>query len=614
VFNSSRPLQFQRSVFMPGIVGLIQAGPVAQRERALAQMLHGMMHESFYASGSWQMETLHTGVGWVCHPGAFSDGMPAWNETHDICLVFWGEHFAGTGAHSTAASLVRLYEQHGAKFFGMLNGVFHGLVLDLREKKAVLFNDRYGLARLYFHESADGFYFAAEAKSLLKVLPRLRRLDARALGEFFSCGCALQDRTLFEGVSLLPAGAMWTFRPGVPPKKESYFNRRDWEEQPALSPEDYYAKLRETFQRILPGYLGGPNRVALSLTGGLDSRMIAAAAHAPAGTLPTYTFGGQYRDCADVTLSRQIAKVCRQTHQVIPIYGELFAQFPDLAGRSVYYSDGAMDVTGGVELFANRQARQIAPVRLTGNYGGEILRGYVAFKPGELGEGIFDPGFVPSVRRAAATFEEERKMSPTAFIAFKQVPWHHFGRSMVERSQIVVRSPYLDNDLVRLVFQAPMDSALGKELMQRLIAGYDPALARIPTDRGRARPPAGVPARLWQWGQEFLPRAEYAYDYGMPQWMARIDGMLAPFHFERLFLGWQKFAHFRVWYRDQLAGYVQDMLLDSRSLSRSYLNSQAVERMTRDHVRGRGNYTLEIHKLLTAELIHRQLLEAPAAL
>src|SRR5206468_5989917 len=50
---------------------------------------------------------------------------------------------------------------------------------------------------------------------------------------------------------------------------------------------------------------------------------------------------------------------------------------------------------------------------------------------------------------------------------------------------------------------------------------------------------------------EFLRKAEYAYDYGMPQWMARIDHLLLPLRLERLFLGRHKFSHFRVWYRDR---------------------------------------------------------------
>jgi len=53
-------------------------------------------------------------------------------------------------------------------------------------------------------------------------------------------------------------------------------------------------------------------------------------------------------------------------------------------------------------------------------------------------------------------------------------------------------------------------------------------------------------------------KAEYAYDYGMPQWMARIDHLFSWFHLERLFLRRHKFNHFRVWYRDSLSDYVRE--------------------------------------------------------
>ena len=76
------------------------------------------------------------------------------------------------------------------------------------------------------------------------------------------------------------------------------------------------------------------------------------------------------------------------------------------------------------------------------------------------------------------------------------------------------------------------------------------------------------------------------YDYGMPQWVATIDHALARLHLERLFLGRHKFYHFRVWYRDGLANYVREMLLDRRTLSRPYLIGSRVEAMVREHLNG----------------------------
>jgi asparagine synthase (glutamine-hydrolysing) len=143
------------------------------------------------------------------------------------------------------------------------------------------------------------------------------------------------------------------------------------------------------------------------------------------------------------------------------------------------------------------------------------------------------------------------------------------------------------------------------EICQRLIADGNAELRAIQTDRGLNGSPRNPSAAAHRALLEFLFKAEYAYDSGMPQWVARIDHLLSPFRLERLFMGWHKFHHFRVWYRDALSGYVREMLLDPRTLSRPYLERRRVESVVERHLRGDRNYTIELHKLLTMEIIHR---------
>jgi asparagine synthase (glutamine-hydrolysing) len=604
---------------MPGITGIISPRPI--EEKIIDQMIAPMVHESFYGSGKYINKKLGLYTGWVCHNGSFADCMPVFNEQKDIVLIFSGENFpdqelAGSlkrEGHAfnpyDASSLVHLYEEKGEDFLKDLNGWFSGVLLDLRKDSIVLFNDRYGLGRIYYHENADGFYFSSEAKSLLKILPELRQLDLTSLAETFSCGCVLQNRTLFSNISLLPGGSKWIFTGMHNIKKDSYFNREIWENQPLLSGVEYYEKLKDTFTRILPRYFRGKRRVAMSLTGGIDGRMIMAWANCRPGELPCYTFGGTYRDCADVRIARRVAKKCGQTHNTIVIGNEFISEFPRLAEKTVFVSDGAMDVSGSVELFANRIASGIAPVRLTGNYGSEILRGNVAFKPSAIDEKLLEPAFLELVRNASTTYQSERQCHKVSFIAFKQVPWHHYARLAVEQSQITLRSPYLDNDLVALMYRAPPDLVLSKELSLRLIADGNMELANIPTDRGILYQPIPAITKFQHMYAEFTAKAEYAYDYGMPQWLAGIDHMLAPLHLEKLFLGRHKFYHFRVWYRDRLSQYLKDILLDSRALTRPYLDGKRLEKILLSHIQGKKNYTVEIHKVLTAELIQRQLIE-----
>src|SRR6516164_9806022 len=367
---------------VPGITGIISKAGVEQAD--VERMTRCMVHEPSYVSGTYANEDVGLCVGWVSHGGSFSDCMPLWNERRDVCLIFSGEDFmdkCGTVLGSGSAKyLIALYEAIGLRFIERLNGWFSGLLVDLRRNLAVLFNDRYGLGRIYYHEDPDRFYFSSEAKSLLEVLPSLRRLDLRGVSETFACGTVLQDRTLFAGISLLPGGSRWSFAPNGHIGKERYFSRQTWERQPTMSNVEFCDHLKETFARILPKYLRGANSVAMSLTGGLDGRMIMAWAKPAPGALPCYTFGGSYRECADVMLARRIAMLCGQSHRTIPIASDFLTNFPSLAEKTVFISDGTMDVTGAVELYANRIARQIAPIRLTGNYGSEILRGNVAFR------------------------------------------------------------------------------------------------------------------------------------------------------------------------------------------------------------------------------------------
>jgi asparagine synthase (glutamine-hydrolysing) len=151
-----------------------------------------------------------------------------------------------------------------------------------------------------------------------------------------------------------------------------------------------------------------------------------------------------------------------------------------------------------------------------------------------------------------------------------------------------MRSPFLDNDFIRTVFRAPESAFSSSDVSLRLIGDGNGTLLRIPTDRGLA----GGQRRLREAAShgllEFTFKAEYGYDMGMPQWVARVDHVLAPLRLERLFLGRHKIFHFRTWYRDAFAGYVREMLLDPRSLSRPYVKRKGVEAVVKGHLRGRS--------------------------
>ena len=600
---------------MPGIVGLITKMPRQCAETQLRLMVKSVCHEPAYVSGTWSDENLGIYLGWAGPKGSFPNAMPLRNERQDVALFFSGEDFPepdtarrlqehGHQLESGAlAHLVHRYEEDPS-FLASLNGWFQGLLIDRTRQTVVLFNDRYGLHRVYYHEAQNAFYFAGEAKAILAARPELRRADPKGLGELVACGCVLENRTVFQDIYVLPPGSAWTFRQGAIQERGGYFNPREWENQDPLEPEEYYRQFREVFSRNLPRYFNGHDKTGVSLTGGLDCRMIMAWQKSPAGSLPCYSFGGIYRDCRDVVIAREVAQACGQPHTVIRVGEEFLSRFPHYAERSVYLSDGCADVTRSADLYVNERAAEIAPIRMTGNYGGEILRQVRMLKASDAPAGVFCQELVSQVKAAKQTCAVSLHAAhPVSFAAFRQAPLHHYGLLSLERTQLRMRSPYLDNDLVRTALRAPASALAGANCL-RLIADGDPVLAAIPTDLGVGGKSGGL-AKFRRKLQTFTFKAEYAYDYGMPQWWTPIDRRLALFKPERMFLGRHKFFHFRIWYREALSADVREMLLNRRTLSRPYLNPKGVESIVRDHLKGTRNYTIAIHKVLTLEFIHR---------
>jgi len=604
---------------MPGIVGLLTSRPREWAKKQLAQMMKPLLHETFYISGTWSDESLGVYVGWVAREKSFAERMPVSNERGDVTLVFAGEEFSEGGTarrlkekgHSCEEEgpsyLVHLYEDDPG-FFKNLNGRFQGILADHRRGTTTLFNDRFGIQRVYYFESPEAFYFSAEAKSILGVLPELRSIDPQGLGEYIACGCVLEGRTLYRGLRLLPPGSAWSFRGGAIEKKASYFEPREWEEQEPLSEDGYYKELRDIFTARLPRYFNGRERIGVSLTGGLDTRIIMAWRKAESDSLPCYTFGSMYRENQDVYLARRVAEICGQSYQVITANGECLSKFPRYAERSLYLTDGCVDVSRAPDLYCNEVARQIAPVRMVGTFGSEIICGAIMFKALMPSAGIYRPEVLTQVAKAQETYRKQIAGNRTSAVAFRQTAALHFGIQNLEQTQVTVRTPYLDNEIVRTVFRAPR-SEESQDVRLRLIRDGSPQLADLRTDRGLGGSNRFISAMQRAY-LEFTFKAEYAYDYGMPQWVARVDHTLAPLHLERMWMGRHKIFHFRWWYRTALADYVREMLLDRRSLARPYLDRAGVEAAVEGHLKGTHNRTTEIHRLLSLELLHRAFIDA----
>lgn len=599
---------------MPGIVGIIGKGFRGKQEDDLKLMLDCTMHEPFYRRGSYINEELGVYVGWTCHPNSYADCMPAINERKDVVLIFSGEHFPDRPNTDDlkANALLRQYEVNGGEFFRDLNGWFSGVLIDFRKSKITLFNDRYGMHRVYYHEEKDAFLFGSEAKSLLSARAYLRNVDMRGLGELISCNCVLESRTLFSGISLLPGGSLWSWDRSAVMEKDSYFKASDWENLPPLDGVTFYARLKDTLLRIMPRYFQGDGRVGISITGGLDSRTMMACLDPRPGELPCYTFGGA-KDGLDISIAKQVAGVCGQSYEVIRLGREFFSEFPRLAEKTLYVTDGSLDVCSAHDMYFNELARKIAPIRVTGKFGSEVIRNHSMFNAGGCEERIFSRDFGPSITRGADTLSEVKKGRQLSVAVLKDFPWREYTKIVLEQSQMVFRSPYMDNELVELMYQAPVGIRASNKPQRRIIRECNTALSAIITDRGYSENANPLVAKVLEGYYYALFKADYTYLFALPHWMTKVDSMLKSIGVAQRILGAQKFEGYRMWFRDELSSYVREILLDHRTLNRSYCEKKALEDMVHKHTRGTHNYMNEINKAMSLELMHRVLIDSQAS-
>ncbi len=197
---------------MPGIVGIIRRIPYEGIEADLRLMTGVMKHERFYTSGEYTNADVGLYAGWTSHQDSFADCMPVVCQNGNVVIVLQGENYVdgdtlarlrnkhGVIDESNAKYLGLLYDEFGNDFLRRLNGWFSGFIVNLESQKITLFNDRYGMGRIYYHEGNGEFLFASEAKALLRVRPNLRTIDVGSVAQYLRCDCVMGNKTLFKDI------------------------------------------------------------------------------------------------------------------------------------------------------------------------------------------------------------------------------------------------------------------------------------------------------------------------------------------------------------------------------------------------------------------------------
>jgi asparagine synthase (glutamine-hydrolysing) len=192
--------------------------------------------------------------------------------------------------NSDSEVVVHAYEEYGTDCVRHLNGIFAFVVWDDRRRRLIAARDAFGVKPLYWWSDGRRTAVASEIGALLKAGLVEARVDRTALDHYLACRFVPAPRTLFEGISKLPAASMLVVEEDGAPRVEG------WREQPGspldADDDELAAQLAERYADAVERQMMSDVPYGAFLSGGVDSAAIVAAMKLRSTTPPTtFTIG-----------------------------------------------------------------------------------------------------------------------------------------------------------------------------------------------------------------------------------------------------------------------------------------------------------------------------------
>lgn len=261
------------------------------------------------------------------------------------------------------------------------NGMFAFALWDGSQRRLLLARDRYGIKPLYMVRAGNVFAFGSEVKALL-AHPRVSaRMDREALVEYLTFQNFFTDRTLFDGVRLLPAGTWLRVSTHGQEGPMRWWDYQFEESSPASADASEYAEeLDRLFTQAVERQLVSDVPVNAYLSGGMDSGSITAVASRLVPEMKSFTVGFDLSSASGLELgyderrnSEHLSYLCGTEHyEMVLKAGDMERAMSDL----VWHLEEPRVGQSYPNYYAAKLAGSFGKVVLSGAGGDELFGGY----------------------------------------------------------------------------------------------------------------------------------------------------------------------------------------------------------------------------------------------
>jgi asparagine synthase (glutamine-hydrolysing) len=279
------------------------------------------------------------------------------------------ETLVAAGRYAEAA--IAAYRKFGEEFPRRLEGAFTVLLHDADTETLVAANGRFASTILYRRVVGDDVFYCSQLGPMVGCGVFRPRINEEAVGHLLGNMQVFNDETVIEEVDAFkPATiAVHRLREGAEQHQIYWTFGAVGEHRHDLPYERHVGDICDVIVAAGQRMTSRPGRYVAGLSGGLDSRLVAAVAARNVPDLKVWTFGAA--GALDMVVAAEVARRLGIDHLTFPTVPEHVPENADLYSATVDGS-ASIDFAYGVE--RTRVLREHADIVLNG-FAGDVLLG-----------------------------------------------------------------------------------------------------------------------------------------------------------------------------------------------------------------------------------------------
>jgi len=238
--------------------------------------------------------------------------------------------------------------------------------------------DILGYEQVYYYKNKQ-YWLVSNSVYLIEKIIHPKSFDELGVSLFLSTGWVGADRTLRSGIKVIPHGEHWIWNHNnVNPKKKKYYPPSKLAQLPKKTLRDIdIHQLSDDLAQLLGVIHNNFENIKCTLTGGRDSRLLAAMLIHAKLPVKHYTFGDP--SGADVKIAQEIAQAFGLIHEVDYITTkDVIDEWDRACQQSIYQTDGMRSLYLIAGILRNLDPRQDIKMLYLWGAGGEIARCFYA--------------------------------------------------------------------------------------------------------------------------------------------------------------------------------------------------------------------------------------------